>query len=352
MSDSIFQEGGPLNVERTGSDAYRMSIHLYPDEQGMIARACTDGQCSPGYFKVKPGTGITQGQKVAYCPYCRIEAEPDAFSTKAQRDYAIALAENEAIKGVDSMMREALGLGQSNTKTLDAGLISIKMSYEPAKSMPVSSPIEEELRRNLICPQCGLEHAVFGLATWCPDCGKDIFTFHIRAEIDVIKTMLSDIDRRRSLLGARVAGRDVENALEDLVSVFEAVLKKTTHRHMLVKGLSRDQVAEAFGKKVRNRYQNIETAASTFEECVGINLFELVGDKDVSFLRTMFETRHPITHNLGVVDRKYLDHVWSVEAEGSEVRLTPSEVEKACGIVLSVLTSAYTRVFPADCRPA
>ena len=45
--------------------------------------------------------------------------------------------------------------------------------------------------------------------------------------------------------------------------------------------------------------------------------------------RTVFEKRHPITHNLGVIDRKYLERVRSGELEGREVRITPWEVEQA-----------------------
>jgi len=91
----------------------------------------------------------------------------------------------------------------------------VEMSYKQGSPPHVHRPFEEELRRDLICPPCTLVHAVFGLATWCPDCGQDIFMVHVGKEFEVIRAMLGDVDRRRRELGPRVAARDIENALEE-----------------------------------------------------------------------------------------------------------------------------------------
>lgn len=78
-------------------------------------------------------------------------------------------------------------------------------------------PVEEELRRDLRCNACGLDHAVFGLATSCSDCGQDMFLQHVAAEFGVIDKILSDAPDRRQRLGPRVAARDLDNALEDVL---------------------------------------------------------------------------------------------------------------------------------------
>ena len=82
MPFELFQEGGPLRAKRTGKDQYSMSVSIPKDEDGRVARECPNHECSPGYFKVKLGTGITNGQTVAYCPYCQKSAEPSDFHTK------------------------------------------------------------------------------------------------------------------------------------------------------------------------------------------------------------------------------------------------------------------------------
>jgi hypothetical protein len=121
MRNRVFREGGPYRVKRTGSDQYTMSISIPSDEDGRTARECPNDDCSPGYFKVKKGTGITEGQETAFCPYCRHESEPNDFATKEQVCYAKDLVLREAHEGVEGMLKEALGIGPSGKKQLGAG---------------------------------------------------------------------------------------------------------------------------------------------------------------------------------------------------------------------------------------
>lgn len=53
-------------------------------------------------------------------------------------------------------------------------------------------------------------------------------------------------------------------------------------------------------------------------------------------LLLIFEKRHPITHNLGVIDRKYLERVSSGEQEGQEVKITEDEISQAMGMVQKI----------------
>src|SRR3989442_2006045 len=123
MTKSIFREGGPHNVRRTGKDTYRMQVRIPVDSDGLVGRECPDEDCSPGYFKIKPGTGITERQTEAYCPYCRHSSDPDGFLTEAQRGFAVRIMENEAIQGLNRILPEALGLAPSRPKTIGGGLL-------------------------------------------------------------------------------------------------------------------------------------------------------------------------------------------------------------------------------------
>ena len=106
MGDRIFREGGPHHIKRLQGDDYSMTVSIPTDSDGRMARECPNGECSPGYFKVTPGTGITDEQVSAYCPYCRHEGEPNDFTTQEQLRYAKDLVLNEAQKGIhhDSVM--------------------------------------------------------------------------------------------------------------------------------------------------------------------------------------------------------------------------------------------------------
>lgn len=197
MSFEIIQEGGPLKAEKTGPDQYSMSVSLPKDKDGRVARECPNQECSPGYFKVKFGTGVTGKQTVAYCPYCQRAAEPSDFHTKEQIRYAKDLVMREAKIGVERALRDALGLGSGGKRRLVDGLIKVDMEMKSNPPEHVWQPYEDILQRDLICPHCTLDHSVYGFAIWCPDCGKDIFTIHVRGEIRVIEAIVGDVDRRK-----------------------------------------------------------------------------------------------------------------------------------------------------------
>lgn len=345
MSDSIFSEGGPHKIKRADTDKYQINISLPPDSDGRLARECPSENCSPGYFKVKPGTGITTGQEFAFCPYCRFSSKPSDFATKEQVRYAKDVVMKEAHEGIGKMIQNAFGLGASGKKKYGGDFISMEVSYKPGTSPHVRLPIEDELRRDIICPNCSLDHSVYGLATWCPDCGKDVFLSHVEAELNVVKAMLGDVNRRQETLGIRIAAKDIENCLEDMVSIFEAVLKALVARHYKDKGLDEDGISEIFSKKIGNAFQSTSRADSFFQAELSFKLFDGVSDEDLKFLSSIFEMRHPITHNLGVVDKKYLEKARSAEKEGREIRVSVDDIGKVINISSNVYKSIHIRLF-------
>jgi len=172
---NLLSEGGPRQIRSLGNDQYHMSFTIPTDEDRRIARQCPMESCSPGYFKVKSGTGITGGQVSAYCPYCKHSAEPSEFTTQEQIRYAKDLVIRETHKVINDMVRDALGIGTSGKRKIGGGFISMELSYTPGTLPHVRQPFEDEIRRDVICPHCTLDQTVFGLATWCADCGRDIF---------------------------------------------------------------------------------------------------------------------------------------------------------------------------------
>ncbi len=329
MSAKLFEEGGPHHIREMGGGRYEMRIAMPGDKDGMVGRECRSPGCAPAYFKVKPGTGIVQGQVSAFCPYCRHMAEPGEFLTEEQLKYMKGIAFQETHRGISRMIKDALGLGSSGRKTYGGGLISMEVSYKPGSTPYVRPPIEEELRRDIKCSHCGLEHAVFGLANWCPDCGADTFLLHVDKEFDVIKVMLSDVERRRVSFGARVAAHDIENALEDTVSVFEASIRTMIRRYLKGVGSSDEEVEDFIGKKVGNRLQTPALAETVIQEHFHFQLFADMSTGDRETFVQVFQKRHPITHNLGIVDRKYVLRSSTDEQEGRDVRVSLAEVLKA-----------------------
>ena len=343
MNHSIFSEGGPYDIHRTGNDEYTLKITLPTDDHGRTARQCPNTECSPGYFKVKNGTGIVGGQEEAFCPYCRHAASPGDFTTPEQERYAKDIVEREAYRGVEKMLGNALGLGPSGSRRIGGGMLSIDLTMKSGPLPSIRRPFEDEIQRTVVCPHCGLDHAVFGMAIWCADCGRDIFLTHVAAELAVISAMLSDVERRRTLLGQRVAARDLENCLEDTVSIFEAVLKSLTTRHLRLRGQADDDV-QAFVKKSGMAFQNLDRTAALLLSDFAFDVKSAISPDIFQKLKTTYEKRHPITHNLGVVDRKYIERGLSAEREGREIRVTADEVKSAIDATYDLVRIIYVQL--------
>lgn len=322
MGSQLFHEGGSHNIKRLGNDEYQMSINIPTDNDGRVARECPNDLCSPGYFKVKLGTGKTGGQDVAYCPYCKHEAEPSNFTTQEQIRYAKDIVLREAESSINEMIKGAFGLGPSGVKKMGGDFLSIEVSYKTSPAHPVRRPYEDEVRRDVVCPNCTLDQTVFGLATWCSDCGSDIFMTHVSAEIAVTQSMLKDVRRREQELGKRVAAKDLENCLEDAVSIFEASVKAIVRRALTERGNS-STIIDSQMKKIGNSFQNTDRSK---EQLLKLFNYQTTEPSLWERLSICFEKRHPVTHNLGVVDKKYLERVQQAEQEGREIRILEDEI--------------------------
>lgn len=76
-------------------------------------------------------------------------------------------------------------------------------------------------------------------------------------------------------------------------------------------------------KKIGNSFQSTKRSKEQLLKLFGYSPTQLdLWDR----LGGCFEKRHPVAHNLGVVDRKYLERVQRAEREGREVRISEKEV--------------------------
>jgi hypothetical protein len=100
-------------------------------------------------------------------------------------------------------------------------------------------------------------------------------------------------------------------------------------------------------KKIGSGLQSVSNAVTiTPEFCDGASLFA-AGSADEGKLNRVFQRRHPITHNLCVADRKYIERVRSGEAEGTEVRVERNAILETAQVTYSVLSEFHSKLFPA-----
>jgi hypothetical protein len=318
-------------IEKIEGDTYNVSFPS--DEHGRTGRECKNPECSPAYFMIKGGTGLSEPQEFSYCPYCRHEDAPNNFFTQEQLRYTKDKMGQAMVDALSDKFESTFG---GRKKRYDGGLISMEISFDRGRPKNIRRPLEEELKRVIVCPSCCLEHAVFGLAFWCPDCGADLFLENVKAEFQVVDSMIGDIDRRRHELGDRIAAKDAENCLEDTVSIFEVVMKIILRKKLLEAGSTTEDLEKVF-KKVGNAFQNVTRARDVIKEHLGVDIWACLKDSEFDFVQFTFEKRHPITHNLGVVDKKYLEKAMTMEREGQEVRVHEQEIRELIRLCLRVI---------------
>lgn len=175
-----------------------------------------------------------------------------------------------------------------------------------------------------------------------------IFLSHIKAEVAVTLQMLGDVQRRSELLGKRVAAKDLENCLEDGVSIFEAAMRALVRRALSKNGEAAEDIERRI-TKLGNAFQNIGRTRHQMAELFAVTVPE---DGAWGVLATAFEKRHPITHNLGVVDRKYLERAKAAERHGREIRILATEIEQMLAAMSEAIAFVHGSLFPVQLPPA
>lgn len=119
-----------------------------------------------------------------------------------------------------------------------------------------------------------------------------------------------------------------------------------TFRYLNNKGFTDDAIDALLRKKIGNSFQSMVRTKKFFKNELDFIIFDGISQDSISSLEHIFEKRHPITHNLGVVDKKYLERVRTAEKEGREIRVTTNDIENAIKFSFDILRFIHGRLFP------
>lgn len=264
-----------------------VSVTIPLDENGMMGRECLE--CEQ-YFKLKPGTGIETDH--CHCPYCDYEGKSDTFWTQAQLEYARSVAMQKAF---NKIVKPELDKITNSFKQLERNSRNSLIQFKVKTSgnnyrFPVKYYSEKELETNLICDNCGLEFAIYGVFSNCPDCNETNAFLIYEKSLEVIKKKLEIFSKPE--IPDDIIEISLSTIVTSAISAFDGLGKEL-----------RNKKPESYPSKPRNLFQNIYV--------LNEKMNNLISEKHSSFneLIKWFQVRHIFEHNMGVIDEDFVKKV-------------------------------------------
>jgi hypothetical protein len=292
------------NLDSLGT---QFSIPISADKDGYLGRECPVEECL-GYFKITPGTGV-KGPGPCHCPYCGHSGESRAFFTQEQIEYARSVV----LRKVTDAIHKDLKSLEFDHKPQGMFGIGISMKVQSSAPLPIRYYREKQLETEVVCDNCTLRYAIYGVFGWCPDCGVHnslqilIKNFELaRKELALAKSV--DTELADHLIG---------DALENVVSTFD--------------GFGREICLQK-GSDIH--FQNISGARRRVLDTFGFDFADSLSADEWDCVCRIFQKRHLLAHKMGVIDADYLQKVNDPGAvAGRKIHLSHDEVNSAISIV-------------------
>ena len=276
-------------------------ITIHSDEKGYFDRECPNENCLYTFKINMQDWKEKVSDDEVHCPMCGHIDTADKWWTQEQLESMQEIATSYAMSMITKELDKAFGkLARStwNNKFL-------KITYKPSKKITFqNNPIgqSEEWETDITCEKCGTRYSVIGSAYFCPCCGHNSAVSAFNESTDSIEKMLKSLPEMKQLL-TESYGRDkaetmcrglLESSLGDIVSAFQKFA--SCHYDKLTGEISRV-----------NDFQIIEKGSQLFKDAAGKGYEEWLSDQELHDMNMLFQRRHLIEHNNGMVDQKYVD---------------------------------------------
>lgn len=181
----------------------------------------------------------------------------------------------------------------------------MKITYKPGKRISFqNNPIgqSEEWETDITCESCGTRYSVIGSAYFCPCCGHNSAVSVFEESMDSIEKMLASLPKMKQMFTSSY-GRDkaetmcrslLESTIGDIVSAFQkfasCLYDKLTRKTCRV-----------------NDFQIVDKGSQLFNDATGKGYNEWLSADELRTMNLLFQRRHLIEHNNGMIDQRYID---------------------------------------------
>lgn len=275
-------------------------IEMISDEKGYLDRECPHEECE-FIFKIHIEDWKNRvSDEEVYCPRCGHIAPSDQWWTQQQLTDIEEIAMQWALSEIQKTIQKSFKSMSRNSNKY------FKVSYKPGKKITFqNNPIgqQEQWELEIHCDQCGTRTSVIGTAYFCPCCGHNAVDRVFNVSMDRVKNQINSLNEMQELL-EKVYDKDtatimiqnlVDTSLKDIISAYQKFAMESFNKGCL--------------KKVRpNDFQIVDKGSSLFKKYYGVGYDEWLTGDEINFVAVMFQRRHIMEHNNGVVDEKYLQN--------------------------------------------
>lgn len=305
------------NLRRLGN---QVSVPMTSDEDGYFGRECPVGECL-GYFKITFGTGI-KGPAPCHCPYCGHSGDSNTFWTQEQLEYARSVVLRQV---TDALHKDLKGM-EFNHQPRGAFGIGISLKVTQGPRHPIRHYREKELETHVVCDNCTLRYAIYGVFGWCPDCGIHNSLQILTKNLELAKKELTLAESAETELADHLVG----DALENVVSTFDGFGREICLRN---------------GTDIR--FQGLSGARRRVNEVFGFDFADGLTPVEWDYICRTFQKRHVLSHKMGVIDEDYVQKANDPGAVvGRKVRVTYEEVTSSIVIVEALGRRLFAGVMP------
>lgn len=280
-------------------DLKSVSVGIDNDEKGYTDKQCPSEECE-FLFKVNSDDWLNIFRDEAvWCPMCRHEAPADQWYTIAQVEHAT----EEAFELFSGVLDKSLSnmVNKFNRGQSQNSFVSIGMEYKGSNSRTFTIPAKaaEAMELDIECEKCQSRFSVIGSAFFCPACGHNSVTQTFSDSLRKIKAKIDNIDIVRDALIAASSRDEAELTCRSLQET--CISDGVVAFQKLCEGLY-----EQYAKAPFNAFQRLEQGSKLWEGAVGRGYNDWLTSDQINELNILFQKRHLLAHNEGIVDEKYI----------------------------------------------
>lgn len=287
-------------LENMDGQKISVPVPIDADEHGYIDRQCPSEDCE-FLFKVNNDdwSEIFKDEAV-WCPQCRHEAPADQWFTNEQIEHA----KSEATVMMQDQIDKALisGAQKFNRSQPKNSFISMSMKVTGGAMRTYAIPAKaaEAMQLKILCESCSAHFAVIGCAYFCPACGHNSVTRTYTDSLRKISVKKNSVDVIRQAL-IETTGKDeaeltcrsiIETCISDGVVAFQKYCEGLYSTH---------------GEPPFNAFQRLEQGSVLWESVIHKGYSYWLTHDEISQLNILYQKRHILAHNEGIVDDKYIE---------------------------------------------